>query len=122
VEYRPGRLNTVADALSRRDIEEAILDVISMPSFQFYHQIRAAISSCPQPSALRNNIVAGLKEAIWTVKDDLIFKAGKIFIPPNSELLQQVLQIAHTGDHEGTKKKHFTGFEPISVLNRTAHW
>jgi hypothetical protein len=43
VEYRPGRLNTVADALSRRDAEEVVLPsavaagaalyVLSGPSF-----------------------------------------------------------------------------------------
>jgi hypothetical protein len=104
MEYRPGRLNTVVDALSRCDSEEAQLHLISMPTFQLYDQIRNDISSSPQLSALRNNIIAGLKEEIWSVKDDLIFKSCKIYIPPNSELQHRVLQLAHTSGHEGTQK------------------
>jgi hypothetical protein len=87
IEYRPGRLNTVADALSRRNSEEVHLNMISTPQFQLYDDIRATISSCPKLLALRNNIVAGLKDTVWSVKDDLICKSGKIFIPANSVLL-----------------------------------
>src|SRR3954471_3819595 len=50
VEYRPGRLNTVADALSRRDTEDvadaptvgAVLCIHSGPSFAFIDEIRCA--------------------------------------------------------------------------------
>jgi hypothetical protein len=38
-------------------------------------------------TALRNNIIAGLKDESWSVKDDLIFIVGKIFTPSNTELL-----------------------------------
>jgi hypothetical protein len=91
VEYKPGRLNTVADALSRRDSEEIHLNAISVPTFQLYDQIRGEISSSSELSSLHNHIIAGLKDGTWSVKDDLIFKAGKIYIPKNSEMLQQVL-------------------------------
>jgi hypothetical protein len=104
VEYRPGRLNTVADALSRRDSEEHLLVVTSTSTFQLYDDILSAISSCPELSALRNNIIAGFKDPSWCVQDGLIFRSGKIHIPPQSELLQQVIQLAHTGGHEGIQK------------------
>jgi hypothetical protein len=67
-----------------------------MTSVQQYPQAHA--------SALRNNIVAVLKDPSWSVKDDLICKSGKIFIPSDFDLLQQVLQLAHIGGHEGTHK------------------
>jgi hypothetical protein len=104
VEYRPGRLNTVADALSRRDTEELSIHSISTPSFQLYSDINNTISSAPDLSALRNNIVAGLKDPSWTVQDGLILKSGKVYIPSNSDLLQQILQLSHTGGHEGIQK------------------
>jgi hypothetical protein len=53
-EYRPGRLNTVADALSRRDTEDVADDVAtagtvlcirSGPSFAFIDDIRRATST-----------------------------------------------------------------------------
>jgi len=47
VEYRSGRLNTVADALSRRgdevaarDAPDAVLGALSGPSFQLYDVLR----------------------------------------------------------------------------------
>jgi hypothetical protein len=55
MEYRPGRLNTVADALSRRDTEEvalssvgaagAALYVLSGPSFALLDTVRAATAT-----------------------------------------------------------------------------
>jgi hypothetical protein len=60
VEYRPGRLNTVADALSRRDAdpaaaegdaegdaEGAMLCIRSGPSFALFDHIRRATTAAP---------------------------------------------------------------------------
>jgi transposase InsO family protein len=69
-----------------------------------YDEIRQAITASPVLTALRNTIVAGLQDPTWTVKDDLIFKDGKLHIPTDSDLLQRVLQLAHTGAHEGIQK------------------
>jgi hypothetical protein len=104
VEYRAGKLNIVVDALSRRDCEEAFLHNISTPTFQLYSDIKNKISSSAELSALRNKITAGLKEPCWSVQDELILKSGKVFIPPNSDLLHQILQLSHTGGHEGIQK------------------
>jgi hypothetical protein len=48
VEYRTGKLNGAADALSRRD--EAVLDSysISSPSFELFDTLRAEMQSDPQ--------------------------------------------------------------------------
>jgi hypothetical protein len=88
VEYRPGRLNTVADFLSRRDSEEISLHTISTPTCQL--DIRSAVNADTELSALRNNIIAGLKEPAWSVTDGLILKSGKVYIPSNPDLLQQI--------------------------------
>jgi hypothetical protein len=104
VEYHAGKLNTVADALSRRDSEEASVNSISTPTFQLYIDLKKEISSSGELSALQNNIIAGLKDPCWSVQDELILRSGKVFIPPNSNLLQHILQLSHTGGHEGMQK------------------
>jgi hypothetical protein len=96
VEYKPSKFNIVADALSRRDNEELSIHSLSTPTFKLFDQIRETITVCPTLSALRNNIVAGLKEATWSVRDDLILKEGKVYIPLDSEMIQTVLQLAHS--------------------------
>jgi hypothetical protein len=53
VEYRPGRLNTVADALSRRDAEGVMLCIRSGPSFALFNHIRRATTTAPDAQLLR---------------------------------------------------------------------
>jgi hypothetical protein len=43
VEYRPGRLNTVADALSRREQDDPKLAALSGPTFALYDDLRAEL-------------------------------------------------------------------------------
>jgi hypothetical protein len=103
VEFRPGRLNTVANALSRRDTEELGLAALSSPSFKLFNELRQEIRESTELSTLRAEIPAGQKGAPWTVVDDLILHDGKVFVPPTSPLLAVVLQLAHAG-YEGTQK------------------
>jgi hypothetical protein len=86
VEYKPGKLNTVADTLSTRDNEEVCIHSISTPTFQLYNQIRDTIAACPSLTALRNNIIAGLKDPEWSVRDDLILKKRKDLHPSRLRL------------------------------------
>ena len=46
VEYRAGKLNTVADALSRRDAEAAVLSIFG-PLFTDYEALRAELQDDP---------------------------------------------------------------------------
>jgi hypothetical protein len=103
VEYRPGRLNTAADALFRRDGEESI-SALSAPSFQFYDDIRREIEETAALTALRDAITKGEHGDQWSVTYGLIRHSGKVFIPPSSSHLQTALHMAHTAGHEGSQK------------------
>jgi hypothetical protein len=63
VEYRPGRLNTVADALSRKDAEAApgaaVATALSSPSFAFLDEIRQGGAAAPDVVLLRECLHAG---------------------------------------------------------------
>ena len=58
VEYRPGHLNTVADALSRREPEEPRSAMLSGPTFALYDDLRRELQADNQLRHLRDSIVA----------------------------------------------------------------
>jgi hypothetical protein len=72
VEYRQGKFNVVADALSRRDEDEMAVHIISSPSFMFYEQLRTEIAALPQTSQLCKQLVAGTTPQGWIEKDGLL--------------------------------------------------
>jgi hypothetical protein len=63
VEYRPGRLNLVADALSRRDEDMVAALTLSGPSFALYDDIRAATREDSVARDLLQQHAAGTLEA-----------------------------------------------------------
>lgn len=103
VEYRPGHLNTVADALSRREQSDTSLNVLSGPSFQLFSDIRAEFDSTASLRQLRDNIQQ-LRGNDGSVQDGLVLKGSRVFVPASSTHLPAVLQLAHTAGHEGVQK------------------
>jgi hypothetical protein len=58
VEFKPGRLNMVAGALSRRDEEHPSVHALSSPDFEFYEQFHQEAASLPKIVAAREEILA----------------------------------------------------------------
>jgi len=103
VEYRPGRLNIVADALSRRDQSDMSIHVLSTPTFQFYHDLREEMEQNAELKTLRDTIAATQGDQ-WRVQNGLIHRGRLVYIPFTSTALQTALQLAHTTGHEGIQK------------------
>lgn len=103
VEYRPGHLNTVADALSRRDDEAVRLSALSGPSFQLFADLRHELEHDATLRAFRDSVVTQ-RGAPWRVADGLILKGSRVYVPPTSTVLDTVLQLAHEVGHEGSQK------------------
>ena len=111
VEYRPGRLNTVADALSRRDAEAVdaaagtgAARAISGPSFAFLDAVRSATANAPDAQQLLHRLHAGDLAAPWRADAGLLLHGRRIFVPDVGDLRHQVLQLAHAAGHEGVQK------------------
>jgi hypothetical protein len=109
VEYRPRRLNTVADALSRRDAEDApaalctaAAAVLSGPSFIFLDEIHRAVATAPV--LLHERLSVGELSAPWHEDSGLLLHGARVFVPDFSDLRHQALQLAHGIGHEGTQK------------------
>jgi hypothetical protein len=111
VEYHPGRLNTVADALSRRDIEAALeLDetaaavAISGPFFTYIDDIRRVTTTAPDAALLQERLRAGELTAPWREDVGLLLHGHRIFVPDVGDLHHQAIQLAHGAGHEGVQK------------------
>ena len=103
VEYKAGNTNIVAYALSRRDTEEATALAISGPRFDFIDRLRQATSTDPALVALKDELATGTRAAPWSLLDGLVAFKGRLYIPPASPLLHEVLTAVHDDGHEGVQ-------------------
>jgi transposase InsO family protein len=104
VEYRPGRLNVAADALSRCDEDIPTALAVSGPSFGLYDDIRAAMAANPEAGDLVQRLAAGSLEAPWRLAEGLLLHGKRVFVPDHADLRPQVVALAHTAGHEGVQK------------------
>lgn len=104
VEYKPGKLNTVADALSRRDGDPVSAYALSAPSFAFYDQLKQEIDTTPDLTTKRADIAAGRLGVPWSTTDGLVLRSNRVVVPASLPLLPTVLNRVHAASHEGTQK------------------
>ena len=113
VEFRSGKTNMVADALSHRDGDAPLLaalvatealftSTLSAPSFRLFDDLRRELVGDPALRAHLDAVAASAHGPDWTVRDGLILH--RVFVPSGSALLENVLQLAHIGGHEGIQK------------------
>jgi hypothetical protein len=95
VEYKSGATNTVADALSRRDTEEAgELLAMSLPSFALLDDLHAELAGDSALHTMRDEVLAGGRGEQWRLTDGLITVRGKIYIPASSSSIPRILECA----------------------------
>lgn len=104
VEYRPGQLNTVADALSRcHDDDDAPLHALTAPFLRFFDDLRREFQDDAELCAFRDAVVTE-RGAPWRVTDGLVLRGDRVFVPATSASLLAVLQLAHLAGHKGIQK------------------
>jgi hypothetical protein len=104
IEYKPGCMNIVADALSRCDAPDALLHSISSSSFDLLDDIKQAADSDEELTHLRAKIEAGTLGAPWSVVNGLVLYQNCIFVPAHFPFLPAILSAAHDDNHEGIQR------------------
>jgi hypothetical protein len=86
VEYKQGKMNAAADALSRRDEDAAQARVyaISRPEFALFEEFRRESERLPELQAKRREIEDGTAGEAWTIADGLVLHRGRIYVPDSS--------------------------------------
>ncbi|KAF3676715.1 Type I inositol-1,4,5-trisphosphate 5-phosphatase CVP2 [Capsicum annuum] len=107
VEYGAGRFNAVADALSRRDNDEAMLLAISMPQLSLFDDIRNEQQNSPVVQKLISAIYIGNPSNQWSVKNGLLLYKHRVFLASNSPSIVTVMAALHNQGHEGYQKSPF---------------
>lgn len=108
VEYKPGRSNTGADALSRRDEEVlASLCAISIPQLAWIAELKIELSSRQDMQPLIKKIQEGEAIGPWEFRDEVVWYKSKLFIPKDSTLAANIIAFVHNSCHEGYQKTMF---------------
>lgn len=104
MEYKVGSTNTVADSLSRHDTEEAAVLAISGPRFVYIDRLQQATTMDTALVALKDKLAVGTRAGPWSLIDGLVTFHDRLYIPPASPLLHEVLTTVHDDGHEGVQR------------------
>jgi hypothetical protein len=102
IEYKKGPGNFVADALSRR--MEGSLVAFSQPLLRWVVLIQEEIIGDQKLLDLISSISRGDTVGPWSYKEGLLFYKNRIYLKPNSQLTQTIIEEFHKNTHEGYQK------------------
>ena len=90
MEYRPGQLNIVVDALSRRDADDAASDAAALailgPSFIFLDNVCVATTTTSDAQHLLCQLQEGTLGEPWRTAKGLLLPGSHIYILAHGDL------------------------------------
>jgi hypothetical protein len=109
IEYKSGKTNIVADALSRSfEVPVASLHVLSTPQFLFVDELKSEQLTDPAYLELKGKIEdSPASYPDFSLNDGLLLRCGKIWVSPTSRFKLLLLQEYHEspiGGHAGVVK------------------
>jgi hypothetical protein len=103
VEYRAGRLNTVADVLSCCDTINESVYALTAPTFQLYKDLEECAHS-EEGQQLSAQIKEESLGDPWHTQEGLIMHGNRVLVPASSTLIPAILEVAHSAGHCGVQK------------------
>ncbi|KAF7807517.1 transcription factor Pur-alpha 1 [Senna tora] len=97
MEYKPGKANFVADALSRK----AELAAITSPSFPLVDRIKEGLEHDPQAKSLMELASQGKTRRFWLEDGVLITKGSRTYIPKWQGLRREIIKECHDSKWAG---------------------
>lgn len=107
MDYKSGRSNVVADALSRKEHEGSSLMVVSMPQLSLFDAIHQEQQGCPSLQQLIEDTQKGNASPHWNLKNGLLFFKNCVYLDSSFASIQSILSALHNKGHEGYQKNLF---------------
>ena len=107
VEYKRGKENIMADALSRRTEsvgESGTFMAFSLPIPNWLESIRSENLSNPIIQELIQRVEEGEAMGPWKVQDGILYFKNRIYLDKDSDLVDLVIEQFHNSTHEGFHK------------------
>ena len=102
IEYRQGKENTVADALSR--VTSSTLCHLSVSQTSLMTELQQEISTSPYWEELMGAVQQGTLPVNWKFEHDLLWFKNRMYVLPNSPLRESIISSIHNRTHEGFQK------------------
>ncbi|KAL6191381.1 hypothetical protein ACLB2K_037772 [Fragaria x ananassa] len=114
MEYKPGKVNVVADALSRK-AEFARISQVTSP---LLNKIKEGLKADPQAQSVIALIKEGNTRRFWMEEDLLYTKGRRIYVPKWGNLRRELMKECHDSKwagHPGVKRT-------LALLKSTYYW
>ena len=104
LEYKPGKANVVADALSRKVLASAV----SKPQSQFVDRILSGLVHDKNAAALMSLAAEGKTKGFWCEEGLLYTKGFRLYVPRHDSLRREVMRECHDSKWAGHPGVHRT--------------
>jgi hypothetical protein len=115
LEYSPGKMNVVADALSRKSI---VAPIASVPEGQLLERIKEGMEHDQQAQTFKELAVQGRTARFWFEDGVLYTKGQRIYIPAWGRLRRDILKECHDSRYAGHPGTHRT----LSLVQERFYW
>lgn len=89
LEYKPGRANSVPDALSRK---AELAAMVSQPQSSLLDHIKEGLTHDPTTKALVEYVKEGKTRRFWLENDILYAKGRRVYVPLSGSLRKEILK------------------------------